>query len=145
MATNRVSTTLISPTLLRAYRETDYIVSGASGFTLRVGVANPALSALFERHGVRCAAFITAFNPLSRITPEPENRRRQRELQDWLDRSAYTCMQGVGRHPSNSWPGEPSFLVLGIDRADARALGEKFRQNAIVWCGGDAMPQLLLL
>ena len=145
MATNRVSTTLISPTLLRAYRETDYIVSGASGFTLRIGVASPALSALFERHELRCAAFITAFNPFSGIAPESENRRRQCELQDWLDRSAYFYMPGVGQHPSNSWSGEPSFLVLGIDRADAQALGKKFCQNAIVWCGSNAIPQLLFL
>jgi hypothetical protein len=51
----------------------------------------------------------------------------------------------MGQHPSNKWPGEEIFLVLGLYFEAAKALGERFGQNAIVWCGIDAVPQLIVL
>ena len=38
-----------------------------------------------------------------------------------------------------------SFFVLGVSCAAAQSLGRKFEQNAILWCGPDAVPQLFLL
>jgi hypothetical protein len=32
-----------------------------------------------------------------------------------------------------------------LTRAAARALGEQFEQNAIIWAGAAAVPELLLL
>ncbi|UUZ55406.1 DUF3293 domain-containing protein [Massilia sp. H-1] len=47
--------------------------------------------------------------------------------------------------PKREWPSEPSFLVRGLSLEDASALGRQLRQNAIVWCGADLVPQLILL
>jgi len=40
---------------------------------------------------------------------------------------------------------EPSLLVFGLPLETAGPLGKKLDQNAIVWCGGDAVPELILL
>ena len=45
---------------------------------------------------------------------------------------------------SGSWS-EPSFLVIGIYRANAEALGQLFEQNAIVFCELGRAPELIVL
>jgi len=40
---------------------------------------------------------------------------------------------------------ERSVFAYGMDKASACALGRQFRQDAIVWVGPDAVPQLVLL
>jgi hypothetical protein len=43
------------------------------------------------------------------------------------------------------WPGESSFLVLGLDAERAVALGNQHRQNAVLCCDEGAVPGLVLL
>lgn len=112
---------------------------------LHIARFNPALAALHEAHHVACSAFITACNPFSRSLDSQTNALRQAALAHELEALGLTRIEGIGKHPSNNWPGEASFLVLGVTLADAKALGEKHGQNAIVWCGADAVPQLILL
>jgi hypothetical protein len=50
---------------------------------------------------------------------------------------------GVGQHPQNGWPGESSFLVMGLSLASAKILAAAFDQNALVWSGADATPRLI--
>ena len=57
----------------------------------------------------------------------------------------FPCLPGVGQHPTNGWPGEPSVLALGVSRKEAVALGRQFGQNAVVWSGADGVPELILL
>lgn len=57
----------ISQELIKAYGDTDYFVLDAPGFTLRVGRMSPELQDLYERHKVRSAAFLTAWNPYSQL------------------------------------------------------------------------------
>jgi len=52
---------------------------------------------------------------------------------------------GIGKHPSNDWPGEDSFLVFGLNLEAARALGARFEQNGFIWSSADGVPQLILL
>jgi hypothetical protein len=40
---------------------------------------------------------------------------------------------------------ERSVFAYGMDKASACAVGRQFRQDAIVWVGADAVPQLVLL
>ena len=73
------------------------------------------------------------------------NDARQTVLARELQERDLTYIRGVGQHPTNGWTGEQSFLVLGLSRDDARMLGARHEQNAIVWCGPDAVPELVLL
>lgn len=135
----------ISAATLQAYRETEYLVHDTPPFVLRVGVASPALLACHARHDVGHSAFITACNPGSRLLPAEENAARLRSLAATLQRQQRVFLPGVGRHPQGGWPGEESFLVLGLSAAEACRIGIAYQQHAILWCGADAVPHLLLL
>jgi hypothetical protein len=135
----------ISADTIRAYEETEYRVHTDMPMTLRIGIRNALLADLHRAHDVDCSAFITAVNPLSLQTDHADNLRRQAKLADELKRKYFELIDGIGQHPSGEWPGEPSFLVIGISLDAAKELGTRYKQNAIVWCGDDAVPQLILL
>jgi hypothetical protein len=135
----------IDPDTLRAYDETHYRVLGDTPTTLRIGRANPGLAKLHRAFGVDCSAFVTAANPFSTLTSATANAVQQAALAEQLGRMDLRFIEGIGEHPSGTWPGEPSFLILGITLSDAKQLGMQHRQNAIVWCSSDTVPQLILL
>jgi len=137
--------TAIPPATLAAYRTTDYHVFGPPPLLLRVDEANAGLRALHARHGVTTSAFLTAWNPASETRPAAENHARQADLEAGLQAAGYTSLRGEGRHPTNGWPGEASVLVLGLLPVDAGMLGRRYGQNAILCCGEDAVPRLVLL
>lgn len=139
------STTAIDSATLQAYRETEYRVHGRGSFTMQVAEACPALVATHQRYRVDCSAFVTACNPCSRRLGDRANASRHAALGRWLHRQGLQAIEGIGQHPSNGWPGEASYLVLGLDLKAARCLGARLKQNAIVWAGPDAVPQLILL
>lgn len=131
--------------IIQAYLETHYHVHGGTPPTQKVGEANPVLAALHDTDGVACSAFITACNPFSEQREPACNLERQRALAHTLQQRGFRFIGGIGQHPVNGWPGEESFLTLGLALDDAKALGTQFGQNAIVRSGADAMPQLILL
>ncbi len=131
--------------LLAAYRQTTYRVTTAAGaIDLRVDTHNPALAALFVRHGIDAAAFLTAWNPRSALCSARYNAAANRRLQAAVAALGCDSLPGTGFISGGSWPGEESLLVLGIQRCQALALGRKFQQHAVVWAGPDAVPRLLL-
>jgi hypothetical protein len=139
------NTTFIDPETLAAYRETEYCVMGDQPFVLRVGQHCPQLLSAHRQYGASSSAFITACNPLSQALSEADNAERQDRLAAELRARDLVFHLGIGQHPSNCWPGEPSYLIFGLSLEAAKALGNKFDQNAIVWAGEDGMPQLILL
>ncbi|WP_213298013.1 DUF3293 domain-containing protein [Paraburkholderia sacchari] len=130
---------------IQAYLETHYNVSCDTPTTLQVGQFNQTLAAMHEASHVTGSAFITACNPFSQDIGPEANAARQVTLAGELKQHGLTFIEGIGQHPSNNWPGEASFLVLGASLDVAKALGEKHGQNAIIWCGANAVPQLILL
>lgn len=140
-----LESSVLDAELLRAYRETHYCVYGPTPFVLRIDSASPPLAALHQRMGVSCSAFITACNPYSQAIGAEENARRHAALAADLARQGWVFFEGVGQHPDNGWPAEPSFLVLGLTREAASAWGRALQQNAIVHCGVDAVPRLVVL
>ena len=131
--------------LLRAYRETDYVAFTDPPLTLRVDEASPTLLDLHQAYGVCASAYLTACNPGSRLLPDPENADRQARLRTALAARGHTFFDGIGRHPEGGWPGEASFLILGLELAEAIALGREWDQHAILWAGADAIPRLVFL
>ncbi|CAE6959545.1 DUF3293 domain-containing protein [Paraburkholderia domus] len=130
---------------IQAYLETYYCVHGDTPTILKVGEANPTLAILQEAHDAECSAFVTACNPFSQTISDDVNAARQQTLADELKQLGFSFIDGIGQHPLNNWPGEASFLVLGVSLELAKALGTRYGQNAIVWTGADAKPQLVLL
>jgi hypothetical protein len=134
----------ISSSILTVYLETDYRVSVEPPFALRVGKTSEPLTKLYRQHGTNCAAFITACNPHSRKFGDAANAKKQAELAQELTQRGLMFIEGEGRHPSGGWA-EPSYLVLGLSLDEAKVLGRRYEQNAVIWCGTDAVPELVPL
>ncbi|HQU62216.1 MAG: DUF3293 domain-containing protein [Nitrosomonas sp.] len=136
---------VIDAVTIKAYLETEYRIYSATPFTLKVGMACPILAELHKTHAVTESAFITACNPFSTILSETDNVARHTELEQLLTQRGFVFFQGIGKHPTDNWPGEPGFLVFGIGLEAARVLARQLEQNAIIWNTADAIPQLILL
>lgn len=137
--------TVVTEVLIVAYRETHFIVSEPERLVLQVGTHNAGLAQLHAQFGASSSAFVTACNPFSQEVGAVNNAQRTMSLEADLRETRFTYFEGVGENPNGNWPGEASFLVLGIPLDEARALGSRHEQNAIVWSDADAVPQLILL
>jgi hypothetical protein len=113
----------VRPALLKAYRETVYTVGGVE---VRIGRRSRAMDRVLLVHGVRQAAFVTAYNPYSRMMPAGWNQRMQERLAVSVRRRPTLLAKGAWRRWS-----EAHLLVLGDVRV-LRLKARVFRQNAIV-------------
>lgn len=137
--------TLIPAETVQAYLATEFRVLNPAPFTLRLSQASAELQALYRQSDVQCAAFLTAWNPYSESRSATDNEGAQRCLLKDIGELKLRAIPGIGLDPSGEWEGEPSCLVLGMSQAVARDIGNRFKQNAIVWAGSDAIPELILL
>ena len=135
----------IDPPTFQSYLETLYHVHGDTPLTLQVGVANPSLIAHYKELRVESCAYITACNPFGQSLDACVNEDLHAAFADELRQRSLKFVEGVGQHPSNRWPGEASYLIWDLSLEAAKALGIRHQQNAIIWCGRDAVPQLILL
>ena len=137
--------TEIPKELIAAYEGTDFRVLEPQSFTLRVGLHSPELQELYTDIGVSWAGYLTAWNPYSAQTSDEENKRSQEALLRKLSLEGFPALGALGVDPSGEWPGEDSVFVPGLSLERSKSLGAEFGQNAIVWAGDDAVPQLILL
>jgi hypothetical protein len=137
---------VISKELIDEYRATHFqIGEGIGSFTLRIDIRSDSLAHLLSSVGRTCAVFITAYNPCSQLQSADENKIANIALAEELRRWSDHVIAGIGINPSGTWVGEPGYLALGVDLASSRVIGAKFRQNAIIWAGEDAVARLILL
>jgi hypothetical protein len=138
--------TRVHPDKLRAYLATDYRLGHTSrDIVLNIGQRSETLAALFVTHGVECGAFLTAFNPRGTAQPDAANEAAHLQLAELLRARGLTSLEGSGSEPGTDWPAERSWFAFGLALEPARAIGTRFDQDAIVWVGADATPQLILL
>jgi hypothetical protein len=131
--------------LLRAYRETHYVVEARAADPLLVGIPNAWLLAAFAGLRISCGAFLTVCNPHSQLLTEAANVERHQSFLDGLTKLGIPFLEGEGRHPCNGWPPEPSVFLWGVELGVGCAIGRRWQQNAFVWVGRDGIPQLVLL
>ena len=131
--------------LVEAYRATNFTVLEPHSLTLRVGQYSAELAELFKEMDVSSAGYLTAWNPFSAEASNVDNASAQRQLFRQLSLEGFTTLNAMGVDPCGDWPGEESVFVPGISLDRAKLLGSEFGQNAIVWAGSDAVPQLILL
>lgn len=119
--------------LEEAYRNTSYFVDARpEPIEIRVGERTPRLDRLLVRRGVRVWAFVTPDNPYSQRVSTLRNVRALDFFTIALARNNVRTIRGISMSDDGDWPAEPSMLLLGVSAARARALGRRFRQNAIV-------------
>jgi len=125
---------MMSPSLLRAYRRTHYT---ACGVVVRVGRRTP--DALFAQLGARQAVFVTAWNPRSRRMPQGWNDRMQRRLAQRLRRFVVVAADGrLGR-----W--HEAHLLVAADARGMLRLARMFRQRGVVVARQGQRARLVLL
>ncbi|MBA4742120.1 MAG: DUF3293 domain-containing protein [Azoarcus sp.] len=135
----------IPPQMIAAYEAAEYRVEVDPTIHLRIGQANEALARLMTDKSMTTAAFLTACNPHGQMLAAADNATRTAALGAELERFAPLVLPACGVDPAGRWPDEPGFLALGCPPAIIEALGRRHRQNAVVLCGEDAVPRLVLL
>ncbi len=139
-------TTQIQPDKVRAFLATDYRLGHtAQDIVLTIGKRSDRLAALFAAKGVNCGAFITAYNPRGALQPEAANQLAHAQLATQLAQLGHEVIAGAGSAAGGDWAAEESYFALGLALEPAKAMGTHFDQDAIVWVGAYAEPQLILL
>ena len=139
-------TTQIHPDKVKAYLATAYRLGHtAQDIVLTIGQRSERLAALFAAKGVNCGAFLTAYNPRGTLQPEAANQLAHAQLATQLEQLGHEVIAGAGSEKGTDWPAEKSYFALGMALEPAKAIGIHFNQDAIVWVGPDAEPQLILL
>ena len=139
-------TTQIHPDKVRAYKATDYRLGHTNqDIVLNIGKHSERLATLFSGNGVNCGAFLTAYNPQGTIQSDAANAQGHAELASKLQELNLQAIEGSGSEQGTEWPAEKSYFALGLALEPAKAIGIHFAQDAIVWVGPDALPQLILL
>ena len=139
-------TTQIHPDKVRAYLATDYCLGHTDqDIVLTIGQPSERLAALFADKGVNCGAFLTAYNPRGALQPEAANHLAHAQLATQLAQLGHEVIAGSGSEKGTDWAPEESYFALGLALEPAKAMGTHFDQDAIVWVGADAKPQLILL
>lgn len=133
---------MLPPSLLQAYNSTEYRVFEPP-LTIIIDRHQPELDNLLEHHSCETWAYITASNPNSQTLSDDENSFRFSQL--LTEVSEYPIYKGEGVGIDPSWKPEQSLLILGICLEDARRLGQKFKQYAIVVGERNKVAELLIL
>ena len=134
----------LTPKLIDAYENADYVVFANPEIVLRIGEPSPRLDALLAAEGATAAAYLTAANPRSEPRTDAQNRSAGATLDELLASAGYPRYAGEARDPENERAAEPSVLVIGIYRANAATLGRLFGQNAIVFVEKGRPPELVI-
>ncbi len=128
--------------LIEAYKNTKYKVFEPA-IIIEISRYNQDLDNLLLKHNSNEWAFITAYNPYSRVLTNDENKMRHDELKELT--KAYVTFEGHGVGEDPAWEPELSLFIIGISKDEAWFIGTKFEQNAIV-CGViNKPPELLIL
>lgn len=139
-------TTQIHPDKVRAYLATDYRIGHtAQDIVLTIGQRSERLAALFAAHGVSCGAFLTAYNPRGAVQADAANDLAHAQLAAKLEELGLHAIEGSGSEEGTDWPAEKSYFAVGLALEPSKSVGTHFDQDAIVWVGPDAVPQLILL
>lgn len=132
--------------LISSYRNTEYkIFVEHQIIAVRVDYYSPSIKALLAVSSADCAAIVSAYNPYSQLRNDEENTLANKLLRDFLTKNNYRFLESLNIAPTETWPSEESFLVLGLDLNAAKNVGQRFKQNGIVWIDQAAIARLILL
>ncbi|WP_068546495.1 DUF3293 domain-containing protein [Thalassotalea crassostreae] len=131
--------------LIDNYISTDYMIDDELGLWLiNINQHDRALSRYLHMQAKPTAAFITAYNPMSKPTSEKVNKRAHQQLQHQLTKQGFKFLHGYGQSQDNKWPAEQSVLVLAIDKSQANEIAKQYNQAAYVWIDDTGLPSLVL-
>ena len=97
--------------LIEAYKNTKYIVFEPT-LIIEIGKLNQEIEDIIINHNSNSWAFITAYNPYSRVLTEEENKVLHNKLKELTEKYVTFEGHGVGQDPT--WEPELSLLIIGI-------------------------------
>lgn len=125
------------------YRATTYrVMTRPAPIDLRVGRYSAAMADLLAGCAVSGSVLVSACNPQGRLRSAEANQAAHDRLIALLRARSEAYVPALGIPDSGDWPAETSVLILGADRRRAGAWCRLLRQNAVLWIGADAVPQL---
>jgi Protein of unknown function (DUF3293) len=121
------------------------VLSDNQTLSVRVGFHSLFVDGLLASKKAKSGSFITAWNPFSKSQSAGINAYRNRELKNYVSTHGFRFVAGEGRGEIGEWPPEPSIFAFGRSRAQASAIGRRFRQNAIVHVTQGRPAELIML
>lgn len=141
--------TLVDALTQDAYEAAHYFIepADAAAVVMRVAEQSTGLAALYATLNASSCGFITACNPMGKVCSDDYNSSAMAALTADVQALGLVMLPGTGRDadPGSDWSGEQSLAVFGISRQAACELGSRYGQNAILWAGADATPELVML
>lgn len=110
---------------------------------IKIGGISVEFESYMEKENTSSWAFITAYNPMSRVLSPEENISRNEDLESKI--KGYPYLHGAGRDPEGEWTPERSFLILDIKLEEATALAKEFEQKAIVYGEKGGVAELIMI
>lgn len=129
--------------LIDSYLNTRFEVDGK--FTLQPRIRSVEIEGLFSEKNHQSASCITAFNPASKVCSDEENLSFHEKLIREVESMCVQFLPMLGRCPRGKWKNENGLLLLGVSLNQAKELGRKFNQNAIVFVGRDCIPEIYVI
>ncbi len=138
--------TRISKEKIDAYLNTDYRLNHVPApFSLTVGARSDALLELFSVFNTQCGALITACNPAGTEQSEQANLAAQEQLVKELAQLGFAWIDAAAIAKDASWPAERGCFIFGIELDQAKTIGSRYLQDAIIWAADNGVAQLILL
>lgn len=132
------------PALFRAWYKTRYRVhfpTGAIDFIL--GETNVEIDRQLDGHQVNQWTMLTGWNPDSRVCSDAENARANERLSAELDERGWVHFPSEGIPETDDWVAEQGFFVANLSPREARDLGQRYGQMAVLYGARGAFPWLL--
>ena len=133
----------VASQLIDSYLNTRFEIDGK--FTLQPRIRSVEIEGLFSDKNHQSASCITAFNPASKVCSDDENLNFHKKLIQEVESMCVQFLPMFGRCPHGNWKSENGLLLLGISLTQAKQLGRKFNQNAIVFIGKDCIPEIYVI
>lgn len=115
------------------YMTTSFRIASPAGHVdIRIGNRHPAVDQLLEKFDAADRAYITAWNPRSKLVSPAQNEDGQEQLKRLLRDRGLHFYEGAGIPDTGAWTPETSVCVAGVGRQEAIEIGARFGQPAIV-------------
>lgn len=124
------------------YIKTAYIVFELN-FDIRLYGDNTDLHHWLVKNEIKSWAFITAWNPGSKLKSVKKNQAANAQLMSDLKSLNLNFWPGIGKALEGDWIPEASYFVVDITEKRAMELALRYGQNAFVFGYTQSKPQLI--
>lgn len=125
---------------VQAYTQAQYRIHEPN-ILFGVGLISKELSQHLVKIKCTCFAFITAYNPYSKVLSVEENKERNGLL--LVDLNEYMTIPWAWGDRSGEREPEDSFLVCNIFKDQIIQLAQKYEQNAILYRDGGESVEII--